>query len=400
MTLGSLAGRRIALAVCGGIAAFKAVEVLRLLTEAAADVRVLMTPEATRFIAPLTLEALSNHAVASDWLAPGAGEEAHIAIAEWAEVVAIVPATANMLARLALGLADDIVSGTVLASRLPLVIAPAMSDVMLSQTQTAEHLMTLRTKGAHIIDPVEGRLASGKVARGRLASPERIAGAIEAVLNGRRTLGACRVVVSGGGTREPIDPVRFIGNYSSGKMGRALAAVADARGAAVTLVTTAPSGQEGVHEIPVDTAVEMLEALRSAVADAHILVMAAAVADYRPAETTAAKIKRSAAPLHLHLIPNIDVLHELSRRPGLFRVGFAAETSNLEAGAAEKLRVKGLDLMVANQVGVDDQGLGSDFNAVTILSPHGVVARLSRRPKWEIAQGVWDAIDTARATRS
>jgi phosphopantothenoylcysteine decarboxylase/phosphopantothenate--cysteine ligase len=400
MMPGGLDGRRIALAVCGGIAAFKAVDVLRLSTEAGAEVRILMTPEATRFIAPLTFEALSGHPVVSDWLTPGAGQEAHIAIAEWAEVIAIVPATANMLARLALGLADDIVSGTVLASRLPLVIAPAMSDVMLSQAPTAAHLATLRAKGAHVIGPVEGRLASGKLAQGRMASPERIAGVIEAVATGRRTLGACRVVVSGGGTREPIDPVRFIGNYSSGKMGRALAAVADARGAAVTLVTTAPSGLEGVREVPVGTAAEMLEALRGAAVDAHILLMAAAVADYRPAETASAKIKRSSGPLDVHLTPNVDVLHELPRRPGLFRVGFAAETSNLEAAAAEKLRAKGLDLIVANQVGVDGQGLGSDFNAVTILSPSGVVARLSRRPKWEIAQGIWDAIDAARTARS
>ncbi|HYS01529.1 MAG TPA: bifunctional phosphopantothenoylcysteine decarboxylase/phosphopantothenate--cysteine ligase CoaBC, partial [Candidatus Eisenbacteria bacterium] len=270
-----LEGRHVALGVTGGIAAFKAIECLRLLTEEGADVRVLMTPEATRFIAPLTFEALSGHPVASDWLADGRGGEAHIDLAGWAEVLAIVPATANTLAKLALGIADDVLTGTALATRAPLVVAPAMHDLMLSHPQTEAHLETLKEGGVYIVPPVVGRLASGRVAQGRLAAPERVVAVIRAVLSGAYNLEGCRVVVSAGGTREPIDPVRFIGNASSGRMGRALATVAASRGAEVTLVTTMPADLEGITEVPVQTAAEMLAALQEATARAHILVMAA-----------------------------------------------------------------------------------------------------------------------------
>jgi phosphopantothenoylcysteine decarboxylase / phosphopantothenate---cysteine ligase len=396
MSGGRLKGRRVAVGVSGGIAAYKSIECIRLLTEAEAEVRVLMTPEATRFITPLTLEALSYHPVAADWLAPQGGGEGHIKLAEWAEVIAIVPATANTIAKLALGLADDIVSGTVLASRAPLVVAPAMQDVMLTHLQTQDHLQALRGRRGVIVDPASGRLASGKSGVGRLAAPERIVAVIEAVLTDRRNLEGLRVVVSAGGTREAVDPVRYVGNFSSGKMGRALAEVAAARGAEVRLITTVASNPEGIVEVAVGSADEMLRALQQASADADVLVMAAAVADYAPEQVAPSKLRRTDQPMQLRLRPNVDILKTLGPRPGLFRVGFAAETENLRAQAQQKLSAKQLDMIVANQVGVDGQGLASDFNAVTIVTQAGVVAEVPRLPKWEVAGRIWDAIDAGR----
>ena len=264
MTEGRLQGRRVVVGIGGGIAGYKAIEVIRLVTDAGAQVRVMMTPEATRFVTPLTLEALSNHLVAADWLnAQGAGES-HIALAEWGELIAIVPATANGLAKLALGIADEIVSGTVLASRAPLLVAPAMNDLMYTHLKTQDHLKALRARRTVVVEPGTGRLASGKSGVGRLAAPERIVAAIEAVLADRRNLEGLRVVVSAGGTREPVDPVRYVGNFSSGKMGRALAETAAARGADVTLVTTVPTNPEGITEVAVTSAAEMLTALKAA----------------------------------------------------------------------------------------------------------------------------------------
>ena len=391
-----LSGRRVLIGVSGGIAAYKAIEVIRQLTELGAEVRVMMTPEATRFVTPLTLEALSYHPVAGDWLTPTGGGESHIALAEWGEVIAIVPATANTIAKLSLGLADEIVSGTVLASRAPLIVAPAMNDLMFTDQKTQDHLSALRRRHAIIIAPAIGRLASGKSAVGRLAAPERIVATIESVVTGRRTLDGLRVVITAGGTREAVDPVRYVGNFSSGKMGRALAEVAEARGAQVTLVTTVPSNSEGINEIAVNSGKEMLVALQRPLAGADVLVMAAAVADYAPDQVAAAKLKRSDKPLDLHLRPNVDILKTVGTRPGLFRVGFAAETEDLQAQAQKKLAEKQLDLLVANQIGVNGQGMGSDFNAVTIVAPSGVVADVPRLPKWEIAARIWDAIDACR----
>jgi phosphopantothenoylcysteine decarboxylase/phosphopantothenate--cysteine ligase len=392
-----LQDRRVALGVCGGIAAYKAIDVLRILTEAGAQVRVLMTPEAQRFIQPLTFEALSDHPVASDWLRPGSGGEAHIRLSEWAEILLVVPATANTIARLALGLADEIVTGTALATRAPLLLAPAMNDVMLAHPKTEEHLRTLESRGVAVVPPASGRLASGKVGMGRLAAPERIVARTEALLLGRRDLEGWRVVVTSGGTREAIDPVRYLGNFSSGKMGRALAQVAEARGAQVTLITTAPAGLEGVREVGVGSAKEMLAALQEASPDADAVLMAAAVADYRVEEVASAKIKRHQGRLELGLVATEDLLAGLSLRSGALKVGFAAETEDLLERAREKLRAKRLDLIVANPVGVDGQGMGSDFNAATILDRQRVVAEIPRLPKWRVAHRIWDAVEAARA---
>lgn len=395
----ALKGRRVAFGVSGGIAAYKALECVRLLTESEAEVRVVMTPEATRFVGPLSFESLSYHPVASDWLEPRGSGETHIQLSEWAEVLVIAPATANTIAKLALGIADEILSGTALASRVPLVLCPAMNDRMFTHPQTQQHLGTLRQRGAAVVEPAVGRLASGKAGIGRLASPERIVAAVGAVVTGRRNLEGLHVVVTAGGTREPVDPIRYVGNFSSGKMGRALADVAAARGAEVSLITTIAGVSEGINEIRVTTAQEMLDAVRRASVGADVLVMAAAVADYRPAEVASSKIRRTSQPLDLRLEPNVDILAAVGKRSGLFRVGFAAETNDVEPQAREKLRAKDLDLIVANKVGVDGQGLGSDFNAVTILSANGVVGEVPRLTKWEVAERVWDAIHEARSTR-
>ena len=392
-----LEGRRVGLGVTGGIAAYKAIECLRLLTEAGAEVRVIMTPEATRFVAPLTFEALSYHAVASDWLEPRGLGEPHVELSSWAEVIAVVPATANTITKLATGLSDEILSGTVLASRAPLVIAPAMHDRMFNAATNQEHLRALQERGAIVVMPGSGRLASGKSGMGRLAAPSRIIAAIKVAVDRSYKLAGTRVVISAGGTREAIDPVRYVGNFSSGKMGRALAEVASARGAAVTLVTTVPSELEGVNEVPVTSAQEMLAALQAAVSEADILVMAAAVADYAPDSVSASKIHRGKEPLVLKLEPNVDILQQIAVRKGLFRVGFAAETEDPATRARTKLKAKNLDLIVANQVGSPGQGLGSDFNAVTIISPTGESVDVARAPKWEIAERIWDSIDAARS---
>lgn len=395
-----LEGRRIAFGVSGGIAAYKALDCIRRLTEAEAEVRVLMTPEATRFVTPLTFEALSSHPVAYDWLeAKGMGEK-HIELSEWAEVLVIAPATANTLAKLAGGIADEIVSGTALATRAPLVVAPAMNDLMFTHLETQQHLYKLSQRGVTVVPPATGRLATGKEGIGRLASAERLAAVTAAVLTGRRNLARTRVVITAGGTREPIDPVRYLGNFSSGKMGRALAEVAAARGAQVTLITTASAGMEGVTEVAVNTAEEMLAEVQRAIVDAEILLMAAAVADYRPAERNSSKIKRRNQELDLKLLPSIDILAAVGKRNGLFRVGFAAETEEMGERAQHKLSEKDLDLVVANEVGLADSGLGSDFNAVTILSRNGVLAQVRRMPKWEIAEHIWDAIYAVRDGKS
>jgi phosphopantothenoylcysteine decarboxylase/phosphopantothenate--cysteine ligase len=313
-------------------------------------------------------------------------------------VLAIVPATANTLAKLALGIADDVLTGTALTTRAPLIVAPAMHDLMLSHPQTDAHLETLKEGGVYIVPPVVGRLASGRVAAGRMAAPEQIVAVIRAVLIGAHNLEGCRVVVTAGGTREPIDPVRFIGNASSGRMGRALAEVAVSRGADVTLVTTVPDGLEGITEVTVETASQMLNALKDVTAHAHILVMAAAVADYRVDDPAARKLKRQEGARDLHLVPTVDVLGSLGPRSGLFRVGFALETEHLVENARAKLARHRLDLVVANQAAAGT-GIGSEENAVTILGPNGVVAEVPRLPKWEVAERIWDAISTARSHR-
>jgi phosphopantothenoylcysteine decarboxylase / phosphopantothenate---cysteine ligase len=422
----SLAGHRVAVYVSGSIAAYKAGEVVTLLRKRGAEVRVAMTAGAQRFVTPLTMQSLSGHAVATSvWDAAGAehGME-HLSLSAWCEAQVAVAATADLIARLALGLADDAVTTTALACPAPLLLAPAMETAMWEHPATQANVETLRRRGARLVGPTSGRLASGREGAGRMAEPEEIVATVEHVLGSARPavsitaqgpavpvgvppveerwlLGA-RVVITSGGTREPIDPVRYIGNRSSGKMGTALAHEALRLGARVTLVTTTqpPAAQPNLDVVQVETAEQMMAAVRDAVSAASVLIMAAAVADYRPAQVASRKIKKSSADMTLALVPTVDILrtlrdeHAQRSHSHLCVVGFAAETHDLLAGARRKLDEKGLDLIVANDVSSSDIGMGADFNAVTIIGPGGVLAEVARAPKPEVARAVFDAVRT------
>jgi phosphopantothenoylcysteine decarboxylase / phosphopantothenate---cysteine ligase len=408
----TLEGRRVAVYVAGSIAAVKAAEVITLLRKRGAEVRVAMTAGAQHFVTPLTFQSLSGHpVVASVWDAPAGGGEhgaehgmEHLALSGWCEAQVCVAATADLIARLGLGLADDAVTTTALACHAPLLLAPAMETAMWEHPATQTHVATLRTRGAVLVGPGSGRLASGREGLGRMVEPAEIVAAVELALGSAGWLAGERVVVTSGGTREPIDPVRYVGNRSSGKMGLALAHEALRLGARVTLVTAAPPPppQPNLDVVQVETAAEMLDAVRGAVVDAAVLIMAAAAADYRPAQVAARKIKKSDQPLQLDLVPTVDILRTLrggnARSDGsrLYVVGFAAETDDLLANARHKLDEKGLDLIVANDVSRSGVGMGADDNAVTVIGPGGVLAEVSRAPKPEVARAVFEAIRAER----
>jgi phosphopantothenoylcysteine decarboxylase / phosphopantothenate---cysteine ligase len=426
-----LTERRIAVYVGGSIAAFKAAEVVTLLRKRGAQVRVAMTAGAQHFVTPLTLQSLSGNPVdASVWEAPAGGETAaghgmeHLALSSWCEVQVAVAATADLIAKLALGLADDAVTTAALACRAPLLLAPAMETAMWEHPATQANVATLRARGAVLIGPAVGRLASGREGMGRMSEPGDIVAAVEDLLSPEknslvppaaqprseslvhreRWLTGQHIIITSGGTREPIDPVRYIGNRSSGKMGLALAHEALRLGARVTLITAAqpPPPQQNLDIIQVETAADMLQAVRAAVADARVLIMAAAVADYRPAQFTEHKIKKRDGTLSIDLVPTVDILHALRDEHArhdhshLCVVGFAAETDDLLDNARRKLDEKGLDLIVANDVGHAGVGMGADDNAVTIVGPGGVLAEVPRAPKPEIARAVFEAIRAER----
>jgi phosphopantothenoylcysteine decarboxylase/phosphopantothenate--cysteine ligase len=397
--------------VSGSIAAYKACEIVTLLRKRGAEVRVAMTHAATRFVSPMTFQSLSGHAVAADIWEPGEGGVAahgmaHLGLGAWAELQVAAPASADLLARLALGLADDAVTSTALACAAPLLLAPAMETRMWEHPATQAHLATLRSRGAFLVAPQSGRLASGEEGMGRMAEPGHIVDACATLLGpagGRMPgpLAGRRLLITAGGTREPIDPVRYLGNRSSGRMGNALAVEALCQGARVTLVTTAgpPPAHPGLDVVEVSTAAEMLEAVRAGLRGADVLVMAAAVADYRPAAQSPRKLKKRDAPLHLELVPTVDVLSEVredAARQGVMVVGFAAETDDLLANARAKLERKGLELIVANDVGV---GMGGEENAVVVIAREGVVAELARAPKTEIARRLLEIIGERSARR-
>jgi phosphopantothenoylcysteine decarboxylase/phosphopantothenate--cysteine ligase len=396
----AFAGRHLLVGVCGGVAAYKCAEIVSQLVQAGAEVRVAMTPEATRFVSPLTFEALSGQPVASDLFgvqtsAGRAGGEVHIALSDWPEAVLVMPATANFMAKLAHGLADEVVSTTVLATTAPLVLAPAMHSRMWEQPATVENVEALQSRGVVLAGPVEGRLASGDIGMGRLAGQDEILRALRDALPGERDMAGLQVVVTSGGTREPLDPVRYIGNRSSGMMGHSVAAAAEARGAQVTLVTasamTVPAGVEAVH---VDTAAEMGEAVKAAVETADVLVMAAAVADFRPRHVAPQKLRKADMTTDLPLERTEDILASLAALGAghrLVRVGFAAETHEVIANAQEKLVAKGLDLVVANDVSDPTIGMGATDNEVTIVGRDGSRHEVSRAPKEEVADEILNA---------
>ena len=399
--------RRILLAVSGGIAAYKVPELVRALDRAGHAVRCVLTEAATHFVSPLVLQALTREPARSSLLDPGEeGRIGHIDLADWAEAVVVAPATANVLAKLAAGIADDLVTTVLLATRAPVLVAPAMNVNMWEHPATQANLATLRARGVACVGPDAGTLACGWEGAGRMSEPAEIAGAVELLL-GTRSLAGEKVVVTAGGTREPIDGVRALVNRSSGKMGFALAAEAARRGAEVTLVAGPASlpTPAGVRRVDVETALEMRAAVRAELPHASVVVMAAAVADFRPADPVAGKLKKEdlapGAGLELRLVENPDILAEISRERGSrIVVGFAAESRDVIASARRKLARKGCDLLVANDVSRSDAGFESDRNAVALLSPDGQVEELPLLDKHEVAARIWDRIEKLRGAQA
>lgn len=398
----SLPGVRLVLAVTGSIAAYKAVSLLRLLRREGAAVRVVMTAGACRFVTPLTFEVLSGSHVATD-LFEAHQEMLHLSLPEQAQAIVIAPATANCLAKAALGLADDLLSTMLLTTQCPVIFAPAMDGDMWQHRTVVEHVATLRARGAVIVKPEEGPLASGRSGQGRLADEQRILAALHTALHPRRDWSGRRVLISAGPTQEAIDPVRFISNRSSGKMGYALAEAARMRGAEVVLVSgpTALPAPAGVDYCPVTTAEEMRKVLLSRFPWSDTVIMAAAVADFRPAQPSQHKLKKRHRPItRLDLTPTDDILEELGeRRTTQVLVGFAAETEDLLAHAKEKLHAKHVDLLVANDVSAAGSGFGSDTNRVVLLAADGESEELPLLPKRDVADRILDRILTVPTTR-
>ena len=380
-----LRGKRILLGVCGSIAAFKAVALASQLTQAKAEVTAILTKDAARFVTPLSFTSVTQRPAYIDLFTPDPGRILHIALAEEADLLAVVPATAHTLGRMAQGLSDDLLTCTYLSTQAPVLVAPAMDGGMYTNAATQQNLATLKMRGVHIVEPLEGRLASGLVAKGRLPEVDALMAEMRTLLGKSGPLAGKTVVVTAGGTQEPLDPVRYIGNRSSGKMGFALAEAARDCGARVILIkaaTTAPAPQ-GMTTLSVTTAAEMLGAVNEYSAQADALIMAAAVADYRPETSRSQKAKRTGEPLTLTLIENEDILAQIPHT--LVKVGFAAETEDLLKNAALKLDRKNSDLIVANDVSQPDSGFGADTNQVVILSKDDPPESLPVLPKSEVA---------------
>jgi len=385
-------GARIVLGVTGGIAAYKAVEVCRRLVDAGCHVSPVLTAGARRFVGETTFSALASEPV-QDSLWDEASPIPHTRLGQSADLVVVAPATARLLADYAAGRSADLLTATLLATRAPVLVCPAMHTEMWEHPAVQENLATLRRRGVHVVEPESGRLAGGDLGHGRLADPARIAAAALALV-GPADLAGLRVVVSAGGTREPIDPVRYIGNRSSGKQGHALAAAAHRRGAAVTLVTTQPaSAPAGPAVVAVETADEMHGAVRDAAEGADVVVMAAAVADFKVAGAADRKLKKADGTPDLRLEPTVDILAELGRtKPaGRTLVGFAAETNDLERNARAKLDAKNADLLVANDVSADQVGFEHDTNAVVLLTRQGRT-EVPLTSKAAVADAVLDAV--------
>ncbi len=392
-----LRGVRLALLVSGGIAAYKIVDLASALTQAGAQVRVAMTASATRFVGAPSFQGVTGNPVLTGLWAGDGPPEPHVFLGDWAQVTLLAPATANVISRVAKGQSDDIVTATLLAARGPVVVAPAMNDAMWSKPAVQENLAALRSKGMVVVEPESGHLASGHVGMGRLAGAAALMKALADAVLSRYDLAGRRVLVTAGGTREPIDPVRFIGNYSSGKMGFAIASAAADRGAQVSLVTTASHPpHHGIEVRAVETAGEMLAELERDLAGADLLVMAAAVADFRPARAADHKIRREDTPLltlELEQIPDlVAALGKEKDAQGVFRVGFAAEGSDLTARALEKMKRKGLQAIVANDISRKDIAFGSDFNAGVMLFADGTREELPRMSKREMADRILDLV--------
>jgi phosphopantothenoylcysteine decarboxylase/phosphopantothenate--cysteine ligase len=393
-TSDALAGRRVLLGVTGGIAAYKVAHLARLLVSGGADVQVVMTESATRFVGPDTFAALTGKPVhTSLWEAQGT--VLHVRIAHETEIAVVAPATANVIAKIARGLADDLLTSTLLESSCPLVVAPAMHTGMWEHPATRENVQMLEARGVTFAGPASGPLAAGDAGIGRMAEPVQILATVQAVAARTRDLSGRRIIVTAGPTQEPIDPVRFLGNRSSGKMGVAIAREAAARGAEVTLVS-GPGTVEApgtVNAVRVETADQMREAVLRAFEESDALVMAAAVADFRPIAIAPQKIKKENGPSSLELEPTVDILRELAAlRSDRVLIGFAAETTDLEAAGRSKLEAKELDLIVVNEVGREGTGFGSDTNDAMILSRSGDDEPLRTWTKDELASAICDRL--------
>lgn len=396
-----LLNKRIVLGVSGSIACYKSADLASKLTQAGAKVDVILTAAATHFITPLTFQSVTGRSAYTDadlW-----GNEAHVlhvGLAHSADLLVIAPATANTLAKLAQGTSDDLLSLTALAATCPLLLAPAMDGGMFSHPATQANLRLLVERGARIVGPEEGHLASGLVARGRMSEPQTLLGAIRQQLAQGGPLQGRKVVVTAGGTREAIDPVRFLSNHSSGKQGYALAQAALDAGGSVVLITTTTAlpTPAGVRRVDVDSAQAMLTAVLQECADADVLIMAAAVADFRPAQVAAQKIKKQANDVPtIELVRNPDILLEVAHQrqtTGLptVVVGFAAETENLLQNAQSKLNQKGLDFLVANDVSASDAGFAVDTNRVTLLAADGTMDTLPLLSKAAVAERVIERV--------
>jgi phosphopantothenoylcysteine decarboxylase / phosphopantothenate---cysteine ligase len=383
-----LAGRRIVLGVSGGIAAYKSAYLCRRLREEGAQVRVVMTAEAKNFVGAQTFAALSEYPVADDLFGHDLISP-HTELARWAELTVVAPATAATLARLARGLSDEVLAATVIAAKTPVLLAPAMHTEMWEHPAVVENVSTLIGFGYHTVGPNSGALAGGDDGPGRMAEPEEILAAIEQLLEA--PLRGVRVLVTAGGTREAIDPVRYVGNRSSGKMGHALANEAARRGAEVTLVTTSElSVVADVKVVEVESAEEMASAVAGVEAD--VVVLAAAVADFRPVRAQTTKLARAEGPPELRLESTPDILATVAKRqPRPYLVGFAAETGNLDR-AVEKAQAKKVDLMVANDVTEVGAGFGTDTNRVMLIWPDGQTENWEMLTKTEVASRLWDTI--------
>ncbi len=388
--------RRVVLGVSGGIAAYKAVEVCRRLVDAGAFVSPVLTEDAQRFVGAVTFSALASEPVRTS-LFDGPDPIPHTLLGQAADLVVIAPATAKLLGKYAAGISDDLLTATLLATRAPVLVCPAMHTEMWEHPAVQENLATLRRRGVHVLEPESGRLAGGDVGAGRLADPERIAATALALLEpATRSMAGTRVLVTAGGTREPIDAVRVISNRSSGKQGYAVAEVAAARGATVILVTTVERPvPDGIAEVVrVETAAEMQAAVMERAPSQDVIVMAAAVADFRPKAPSDTKTKKADGPPEIVLEPTHDFLVDLGgqKPPGQVLVGFAAETDDLVTHAADKLRRKRLDLIVGNDVGQADAGFEVDTNRAVLLDASGAVQELPLMSKAALAEVICDRI--------
>lgn len=398
----TLKGKQIVLGVCGGIAAYKAVELLRLLTKAGAEVSVVMTANASEFVTPLTFQTLSNNPVHTQMFDLYQEKEiGHISLADKADICVVVPATANIIGKLSGGIADDLLSTTLMATKAPIVLAPSMNVNMYESAVLQHNLQVLSQRGFHIIEPDDGYLACGWDGKGKLPAPEHILAWIERVATPADLAGE-RVLVSAGPTREELDPVRYVSNYSSGKMGYAIARAAWQRGAEVVLVSgpTALEAPVGVRRISVTSAREMHTAMMHELPQASVVIKAAAVADYRPCNAAAQKIKKNPGTMNMELEPNPDILAQIgAEKTGQIVVGFAAETHDLLHHAQDKLQRKNLDIIVANDVTAEGAGFDIETNVVKFLHADGKMEDMPQQSKAEVAHALLDRVGVCLGAR-